>query len=58
MTDAGEWTGRAHLVTVSCVECGETLEVAECRAAGPRPFTCDGCMTIDPLCQRDREGSA
>jgi len=58
MTDAVEWTGRAHLVTVGCVACGETLEIAESRANDPRPITCGGCPTIDPIDQRDREGSA
>ena len=51
---AVEWTNTAHLVTVSCIECGETLEVAETRADEPRPITCGGCGPIAP---REREGS-
>lgn len=42
-----EWTGRAHLVTTSCSECGESVEVPEGRAEqaarGLEPVTCDDC---------------
>jgi hypothetical protein len=51
-------TGRAHIITVSCVECGRTLEVPENRAGDPRPITCGGCPTIEPIEHRGREGSA
>lgn len=42
-----EWTGRAHLVGVSCCECGEGIEVpegnAEQASRGLAALTCDDC---------------
>jgi hypothetical protein len=46
-------TGRAHIITVTCIECGETMEVAESCAASARPITCGGCPTIEPIEERD-----
>jgi len=57
MTDATEPSGRAHTITVTCVECSRALEVAESRAGDPRPITCGGCPTIEPIEERDWEGS-
>jgi hypothetical protein len=59
MTDASErYRNRDHIITVGCVECGRTLEVAESRAGDPRPITCGGCPTIEPIQERDRGESA
>lgn len=41
-----EWTGRAHLVTTSCSECGDSVTVSEQRAIEAdqgRPVTCPDC---------------
>jgi hypothetical protein len=51
-----ETSGRAHIITVSCIECSETMEVAESCAASARPVTCGGCPTIEPIEHRGREG--
>jgi hypothetical protein len=59
VTDATEPSGHAYfIITVTCVECGVTLEVPESRAGDPRPITCGGCPTIEPIEQREQEGSA
>jgi hypothetical protein len=56
MTDATDPSGRAHTITVTCVKCSRTLEVAESHAGDPRPITCGGCPTLEPIEERDREG--
>jgi predicted RNA-binding Zn-ribbon protein involved in translation (DUF1610 family) len=47
-----EWTGRAHIVTVSCHDCGDTVEVPEedARHADEhgQPIRCDGCGSGGP----------
>jgi hypothetical protein len=58
MTDTIADCGRAHTITVTCVECSRTLEIPESRAGDPRPITCGGCPTLEPIQERDREGSA
>lgn len=58
MTDAIDTSGRTHTITVTCVECGETMEVPESHAGDTRPITCGGCPTIEPIEHRSREGSA
>ncbi|QLG30100.1 hypothetical protein HUG10_21170 (plasmid) [Halorarum halophilum] len=44
-----EWTGEAHLVTVSCdAGCGKSLTVAE-EAAVDGPVTCNDCERKEEL---------
>lgn len=39
-----EWTGKAHLVSVGCSECGAKVTVSEDVAASPNPVTCEDCV--------------
>jgi len=38
-----EYRGDAHLVTVTCTECGDSFQVPESTAAASQPTTCRGC---------------